>query len=490
MASGLLCAIRKPNVPVNLRHFREHLLPAAENDEKFRHYMGRISWPGLEILAAVEIGAPILLEVGRMAVNRAEAVGGEALWRVAAVVGTGVATLAVSRTSFSRAHARLLVALSAWFAAALLAWFGLAGPASAATTDDYILAGLTLITLTAVATAPLLPWHTLALGLSVEGVYILSAWLHGGWEITSGLPHENAHEVFLFLLTLLATGISVSNYQHRRAEFLAGEEAVRAAEALTGAQLRAQLAENAISIGKMAAALSHEINSPVGALRSSIETLLAVTDRQRSQTNANPEVLEQARADLSRSIRQSAARIEEVTLRLRRFVMLEEAELKQADVNDLLADVALLHQDDIARAHVNIDFQLEKPMPPLACRPQLLTAVFSNLLSNALQAVNGDGHIEIATRRVDGAVEVSFRDNGRGMSPEQASTVFEPSFKVEGGRISSGNWSLFNSRQIVYEHGGDITLDTQQGRGTFVSVTLPLSEVGISAVSRSLPVAD
>ena len=52
------------------------------------------------------------------------------------------------------------------------------------------------------------------------------------------------------------------------------------AEALTGAQLRAQLAENAISIGKMAAALSHEINSPLGALRSSIETLMAVTDRQ------------------------------------------------------------------------------------------------------------------------------------------------------------------------------------------------------------------
>ena len=489
MASGLLCAIGKPKVPVNLRHFREHLLPAAERDEKFRQYLGRISWPGLEMLAAVEIGAPILLEVGRLAMNRGEVLATEAMWRGLVVVALGLATLAVSRTRFSRGHARLLVALSAWASAAFLALVGLAGPASGVTSDDYILAGLTVIMLTAVAAAPLLPWHTLALGLSVEGVYILSAWMHRAWEIPSGSPHEHAHEVFLFLLALLATGISVGNYQHRRAEYEAGQEAVRAAEALTGAQLRAQLAENAISIGKMAAALSHEINSPVGALRSSIETLLTVTDRRREPGNTDPEVLEQARADLCRSIRDSAARIEEVTLRLRRFVMLEEAEFKQADVNDLLADVALLHQDDIAQARVEIEFQLEKSMPPLACRPQLLTAVFSNLLSNALQAVNGDGHIEIATRRLDDAVEVMFRDNGRGMSAEQASTVFEPSFKVEGGRISSGNWSLFNTRQIVYEHGGDISLDTHPGKGTSVTVTLPVGD-GLSSFSRLSPTTD
>ena len=123
-------------------------------------------------------------------------------------------------------------------------------------------------------------------------------------------------------------------------------------------------------------------------------------------------------------------------------------------------------------------------MPPLNCRPQLLTAVFSALLSNALGAVNGDGRIEIATRREDGSVEVTFRDNGRGMSAEQAATVFEPGFKVEGGRISSGNWSLFTTRQIIYEHGGEIRLETAAGRGTAVYVKLPLGQDGL-IVARS-----
>ena len=65
----------------------------------------------------------------------------------------------------------------------------------------------------------------------------------------------------------------------------------------------------------------------------------------------------------------------------------------------------------------------------------------------------------------DGEVEVTIRDNGRGMSAEQADTIFDPSFKVADGRVSSGNWSLFNSRQIVYEHGGDIRIETSPGAG-------------------------
>lgn len=452
----------------------ERLLPAAEHDERFRSYLARISAPGVEMLAMVEIAAPVLLEVGRLAVNPAEPFAPRGLWNFVAVIAVGIATLALSRAPWSRRHARLMAGISAWLSVAVLAWLGLRGPGDVLISGDYILAGITLIVLTAVTSVPLLPWHTLVLGLTVEGMYILSSWLHGGWGIPSPLPHGGAHDVFLFLLTLLATGISVSNYQHRWAEYEGAQEAVRAAEALTGAQLRAQLAENAISIGKMAAALSHEINSPVGALRSSIETLLMVTDRQRQGAAPDPDMLEQTRRELCRSIRESAARIEEVTLRLRRFVNLEEVELKQADVNDLLADVTLLHEEELSAAGVKLDFELEKPMPSLNCRPQLLTAVFSNLLSNAIQAVNGNGHIEIATHRRDGEVEVTIRDNGRGMSAVQASTVFEPSFKVEGGRISSGNWSLFNSRQIVYEHGGEIRLDTTEGQGTQVSVTLPL----------------
>jgi signal transduction histidine kinase len=152
---------------------------------------------------------------------------------------------------------------------------------------------------------------------------------------------------------------------------------------------------------------------------------------------------------------------------------MDEAELKSADINELLSDVTLLHQEELRAAHVRLDFDLEEALPPLNCRPQLLSAVFSTLLTNAIHAVNGDGRISIETRREPGEVEVVIRDNGRGMSEEEAGTIFDPSFKVAEGRVASANWSLFNSRQIVYEHGGDIRLETAQGQGTAVRVTLP-----------------
>jgi signal transduction histidine kinase len=72
-------------------------------------------------------------------------------------------------------------------------------------------------------------------------------------------------------------------------------------------------------------------------------------------------------------------------------------------------------------------------------------------------------------------VEVTIRDNGRGITAEEADTIFEPQFKVAGARVATGNWSLFNARQIVYEHGGTISMETAPGSGTAVHVVLPVT---------------
>ena len=470
-------AIVKPNGNaglIDLREIRARLLPETERDPKFREHIRRASLSGLETLAIAEMAVPLFLMGARMALSGRAAYEPGRLWQLAAMIAAGVLTLAVSHAHWARPHGRLVAGLSAWAFAAALLGISLWKPAAYLGTDDYIITGIALILLTAAATLPLLPWQALALGAAIEGVYILSCELATRWEIPSSYADSDAHHIFLIMVALLATGIAATNYAHHLGEFRANQEAIRVAEALTGAQLRAQLAENAISIGKMAAALSHEMNSPLGALRSSMETLLAVTDRQIDAPPENRQQLEQARGALRHSLEASATRIEEVVRRLRRFASMEEAELKAADLNELLADVTLLHEKELAERHVQLEFDLQKPLPPLECRPQLLTAVFSNLLSNALDAVNGDGHIAISTRRKENGVEVTVQDNGRGMSPDEVDTIFDPVFKVDGRRVSSGNWSLFNTRQMVYEHGGDIRVETEPGHGTSVHVTLPI----------------
>ena len=424
-------------------------------------------------MGAVEIAAPLLAQAGRMTMA-IESTSAARIWQMAAMVTIGGLTLAVSRLEASRCRARMLALLSAWLAPALLAATTIWKPTESLTTDDYVLTGITLVVLTAVASVPMLPWHALVLGLSIEGMYILSRAeaARGGNPVSPA--YRDAHYIFLLLLTILATGIAAANYRHRRDEYEANQEAVRAAEALTGAQLRAELAESAIAIGKMAAALSHELNSPLGALGSSVDTLMEVTDRQISAKPGDVQRLADMRTQLRQSIDASIGRIQNVTKRLRRFVNLEDAELKPADLNELVSDVALLHERELQEAQVRLEFDLAKNLPSFTCRPQLLTAVFSTLLSNAIHAVNGDGRITILTRMRDSQVEVTVADNGRGMSPEQADGIFTPALRTAGSRVASGNWSLFNSRQIVYEHGGEIRVETAEGRGTAIHVTLPV----------------
>jgi two-component system, NtrC family, sensor kinase len=176
-------------------------------------------------------------------------------------------------------------------------------------------------------------------------------------------------------------------------------------------------------------------------------------------------------ADLRRSVQTATERIKSVIARLQRFINLEEAELQQANINELISDVAILFKEKTEQG-IQLQFDFA-PVPVLMCRPQLLSAVFSSLLSNAINAANGQGRIVVSTRLAGAGVEIAIEDNGRGMSPEQIENIFDPGFKTSGSRIASGNWSLFNSRQIVFEHGGDIRISSKEGKGTTVWVTLP-----------------
>jgi len=410
------------------RRWREFLFPgAAERDEPFRQNVLRASHRGLPAVGIVEILAAVLM---------ARTVAGS----VAALLG--LATLLLGRTRFSRRNARWIVLGSTACALAFAGWVR----------GDSAGAAAMLILLSAVVAVPLLPIQVLGLGAAAELFY---------------------RDVLLAALAVLATGIAATLYARRLAAYREHQESLRIAEALSGAQLRAQLAESAVAIGKLAAAVTHEINTPLGALTSAVDTLLVVAARQATASEAQQERLVKLQADLRKNVQAATDRIRHVIGRLQRFISLEEAELQSANVNELIGDVATLFKEQVDRGiQLQFDFQ---PVPTVMCRPQLITAVISSLLSNAFNAANGDGRIVVSTRVAGSAVEIAVRDNGRGMSAEQVENIFDPGFKVvSGNRISSGNWSLFNSRQIIFEHGGDIRIDSAEGKGTTVWVTLPV----------------
>ncbi len=454
---------------VGVSRIWEAVAPSPELDERFRSECERLSVAGLKTLGAVEIAVPILTFFAHWAVHSDPAVQRDSLLQTMALVAVGTVTSIAAKGDWTRQRARAASLLSAFAAAATLIWTSLLLAREFYGLDDFIPAGITLIMLTVVAAVPLRPLETLGLGLAIEAAYAGSA-IAAARGMAAGAQGAS-HHVFIIMLSFLSAGLTAVLYAQRRSGYATHAESLRITEALTGAQLRAQLAENAASIGKLAAALTHEINSPLGALKSSVDTLLVLAARQAVAPPEKQRQLVETQAELRRSILASAERMQNVVARLQRFVSLEDAEIKQANLNELVSDVALLFQDQI-RGKVNVEYDLQ-PLPTLTCRPQLLTAVFSSLLSNAINAVNGGGRIVISTRLDESVVEVRIQDNGRGMKPEEVENIFNPGFRVSEDRVSAGNWSLFNIRQVVYEHGGDIQIESAEGSGTLVSVTIP-----------------
>ena len=269
----------------------------------------------------------------------------------------------------------------------------------------------------------------------------------------------------------------VKTFEKRKSlelELALAQSELQAAEALRRSEAKVLLAEYGASMGRFSAALSHELNSPIGALRSALQSGNALAAKKAALPPERRHELEELEATLRRTAIESVERLHQIVLRMQRFTNLDRNEILRVDLNSLLQDVV-----DILKAGLKSDVHLElnfQSLPSLRLRPQQMSAVFSNLLQSAIERLDGGGHVSLTTRQIHSQAEVTVEDNSRGMSAEELANIFDPVFKVKGGRVSTGNWGLFSSRQIVREHGGDVEIDSTPGKGTRLRVTLPYSE--------------
>jgi signal transduction histidine kinase len=454
-----------------------YLFPgAAEQDPGFRGEIDRLSLLSLRVTGGVQIGVSLFMLAARFLISPESSTLPLRFRQGAFIIALGIINIAVSRLAARRpwlAHwARALATISGVLVAAVLIWASLAISARSTNPNDFIPGQITLVILIAVTLVPLRPMHTLALGLAIGVDYYISAALAERW-LMEGLGPDDNYLLFIVMLTLLSTGITAVVYAQRHSHYQILQQTVEAGEALRQAQARILLSESAASLSRLAAAVSHEMNNPLGVLLSGVDTLLLLGARQATSTPEEQPRLVKLQAEVRRSVQESITRLKELIGRMQRFTNLDQAEVQATDINELLKDVAALVDPQLKQG-AGLELHLE-PIPPLVCRPQQLSAVFSSLLNNAMQAVNGDGRIVISTRQNEQEVEVEISDNGRGVDPEELANIFDPGFRVSGGRMAASNWSLFNSRQIVREHGGDIRIESRPGRGTRITVAIPIS---------------
>lgn len=443
------------------RKLHDYLFPGiAERNLGFRHEIHRTSRIALLVIGCIQIGLALFMLAARFVIAPASSTLPFRLREGAAIVGLGLLNIGISRVRAFESWDRLMAAFSALVTATFMIWVSLMILSESTNPDDFIPGQITLIMLVAVTCVPLRPMQTFWLGMTIGVVYLVSTVVAQRYLAEGTGPDDN-YMLFIVMLTFLCTGVTAVVYQQRRANY-----------ELRESQTRMMLAENASSMARLAAALSHELNNPMGALLSGVDTLLLLASKQATCSAQEQTRLVLLQADIRKSIQQSAQRLQQLVSRMQRFTNLDQAEVQNANLNELISDVVALVEPQLPR-NAKVELELGE-IPALTCRPQQISAVFSSLISNAVDALNGNGRVRVASRQNGGAIEIRVQDNGRGLSPKELDGIFDPSFKVSGDRVGTGNWSMFSARQIIREHGGDISIASGQEKGTSVVVMLPL----------------
>lgn len=238
---------------------------------------------------------------------------------------------------------------------------------------------------------------------------------------------------------------------------------------------RTLLADNANTLQLLAAALSHEINSPLGTLKSTIDVLFRLASRRES-AELDESRLARVESDLRRNLDRSLDRMSEVIGRIQRFTNLDRADVQEVDLNVLVLDILTLRLAATGEEPPGLQVELGD-IPPITCRPLALNTAFSNLVDHALasaaRASDSQPAIRVSTIHNAGDVSVVIWDNGPQVSAELAAVAFDPSFQVEGERMAASNWDLFTARSILREQGGDIRFSPVSG-GNEITVQLPV----------------
>jgi len=260
----------------------------------------------------------------------------------------------------------------------------------------------------------------------------------------------------------------ISNYK-RRLENWAGElerEVEKKTAEIKETQEQLANAEKLASLGRLAAGVAHELNNP----------LTGVVTFAHLMLDRTPEDRKLDREDLETIIEQSN-RCTKIIKGLLSFSRKGEAEKQATNLNELIENAVGLVSNQSAFYNVFIGLDLAADLKSVVMDSNQIQQVVLNLVTNAADAMNGEGRIDITTRMtdVDGEVfvEVEIRDTGPGIEPEHMNKILEPFFTTKSVGKGTG-LGLPVSYGIVKRHGGDLLIHSKPGKGTAVTMRLPL----------------
>jgi len=254
------------------------------------------------------------------------------------------------------------------------------------------------------------------------------------------------------------------------------------------AQIKLYESEKLASVGRLAAGVAHEINNPIGFIRSNMSSAQSYTEALAKLDEAfkagasisylqqvwKEEELEYMLEDLTDILKESidgVDRVAAIVKDLKSFSRINDADEEDADINEIIRQTVNVTMPQL---HEKIDVILDLgEIPAIFCHPAELGQVFLNCLLNAAYAVQKTGKVRIKTLIREAKVCIEIRDTGCGISESDLAHIFDPFFttKEVGQGIGLGLTVCLN---IIKAHEGSLNIISKQDKGTLVTILLPI----------------
>jgi len=306
--------------------------------------------------------------------------------------------------------------------------------------------------------------------------------LTGHGSLENALQAFKAGNIFEYLLkplddigvlnTVVARAIERRNLRKHNRELF--EQLQRAYEELRQKSEMLIQNEKMSAIGVLAAGVAHELNNPLTAV---VGFAQMIAEKLKANRPANWSDTEYERAQQAlENLVQGAHRARDIVGSLLRFARATKPDARSfVDINQTLRDAFVFTEHLLLRHGIVLEKRLAPELPPVWGNAARLQHVFTNLLINAQQATPSGGVVRVITERADEpkGVWVHVEDTGEGIPPDALERIFEPFYTRKEHGTGLG---LSIAKQIVEEHGGEIRVESELGKGSRFSVFLPADD--------------
>lgn len=227
-------------------------------------------------------------------------------------------------------------------------------------------------------------------------------------------------------------------------------------------------AEHFSTLGELAAGLAHEIRNPLAGIAGVVE----IVARDLPATSPARAVVKDVRHEISQ--------INRIVTDLLETARPRSPQVRPGDLNTTVEHSVMLARQQALSKPISIDFNKNAALPEVEHDSDQIHQVLLNLLLNAIQAIEGPGVVKVEIEEVGPRVAVHVSDTGRGIPAEHIPDIFKPFYTTKGNGTGLG---LSLAKRIMEQHNGSIEVSSTVGKGTQMTVYLPLDRSKLPALA-------